>query len=222
MAQGQMALLKRLLQGSVSSVATIVLAVTPLLAHTARDGFCPITTQTAGTTGNADTDICAHHISAGAGTYAGSMQRSGGGISFDTASGPSPNGDDAVGAPDNGSLPKSGTVANGYAGPRYSEGANALSDLPPGMGDPSGMAGELPHVIWHVFGAPAGSDIGLEQERKFIRDGWPTSPQKIGHKNDLVANEPATKLCNDGKCPAIVAPQGAKGVTGSTTGTSGT
>lgn len=221
MAQGQMALLEWLLQGTVSCVATIVLAVTPLSAHTARDGFWPIATQTTGTARYQE--ICALHILAGAGTCAGSTERSDAGVSFDTACGPSPNGDDTVGAPDNGSLPKSDTVASGHAGSRYNDqGANALGDLPPGIRDIPGMAGELPHVIWHVFGAPAGSDIGLEQERKFIRDGWQTPPQKTGHKNDLVANEPTTKLCNDGKCPAIVAPQGVNGVTGSTTGTSGT
>jgi hypothetical protein len=221
MAQGQMALLKRLLQGSLGGIVMIISAVTPLSAHTARDGFLPFVTPTVGPAG--DTGICTHHISAGAGKCEGVADRPVAGLGFETATGPSPNGDDTVGAPDTGSLPKSDTVAKGHAGAGYNDqGAVASSGLPPGIRDIPGMAGELPHVIWHIFGAPAGSDIGLEQERKFIRDGWQISPQKTGQDKNLVANTPLKKLCNDGKCPAIVAPQGAKGVTGSTTGTSGT
>ncbi|OKH88356.1 hypothetical protein LF95_17205 [Thalassospira sp. TSL5-1] len=138
-------------------------------------------------------------------------------------SGPSPHGDDTVGAPDTGSLPQNDTVAKGHAGYELRDrGARATRDLPPGIRDIPDMAGDLPGVIWHMFGAPAGSDIGPDQERKFIKEGWPSLSQKAGQKTNLVARQPAKELCAGGNCPDSTAPQGAQGVTGSTTGTSGT
>lgn len=218
MSQGQMALLKWLLRGAFGGLAMIILAVTPLSAHTARGGFWPFSTSTDEPA--EDFTNCVPVPAAGAAFGDGANGWSGAGS---PVAGPSPNGDDTVGAPDNGSLPQNDTVAKGHTGTVFrGAGAVASGDLPPGIRDIPGMAGDLPHVIWHVFGAPAGSDIGPEQERKFIRDGWQPSPQKAGQNKDLVANEPATKLCGDGACPAAAAPKGAQGVTGSTTGTSGT
>ena len=218
MSHGQMVLLRWLLPAALGGVAIIVLAVTPLSAHTARDGFWPFFTAT---DGSAKTlAISVPSGTAGAVAGQGTSYRPGARM---LASGPSPHGDDTVGAPDTGSLPQNDTDAKGHAGIAYRDtGAGASRDLPPGIRDIPDMAGNLPGVIWHMFGAPAGSDIGLDQERKFIKEGWPSSPQKAGQKTNLVASEPATELCAGGNCPDSTAPQGVHGVTGSTTGTSGT
>ena len=218
MSQGQMVLLRWLLPAAIGGVAIIVLAVTPLSAHTARDGFWPFFSAT-----DRPAKILEITLPSGAAGVVSGQGKTYWPAAGIPVSGPSPHGDDTVGAPDTGSLPKNNTVAKGLAGSATrDQGARATRDLPPGIRDIPDMAGDLPGVIRHMFGAPAGSYIGLEQERKFIKEGWPSSPEKTGQNRNIAANEAATELCAGGNCPDSTAPKGAQGVTGSTTGTSGT